>query len=76
MLVSKIVFTLSSGFFYTVSGGIIGALIGLEVVEKQVREYDRQVARGNYLVVVNGTKDEVGRAKRLLNNSLQRKVTS
>lgn len=61
---------LSSGICVAVAGAI-GALIGLEMAEKQARLYSRRISCGNYLVIVNGTDDEIHRAESIL--SFQRK---
>ena len=62
-------FTLICGGICTAVGGIIGALIGLRITKKQVREYGERIARGDYLLIVKGTKDEIEQAKRILNTS-------
>lgn len=72
MLLSKIIFTLSSGFFCTVSGGILGAFIDFRVNQEQSKEYSRRLAQGDYLIVVKGKTDEINRAKQLLSSFLQK----
>ncbi len=62
-------FTLLCGGICTVAGGIIGALNRLRISKKQASKYREQVACGNYLLIVNGTKDEIKQAKCLLNTS-------
>lgn len=60
--------TLSGGVIGAVSGGIIGALIGLGIPEERARVYNERVSRGHYLVIVDGTDDEIARAEAILRN--------
>lgn len=64
---SAIVFTLLSGGICTAAGGMIGALIGLGLTSEQAKNYSHQVAEGHFLLVVEGTQQEILRAKQLLN---------
>lgn len=48
------------------TGGVIGALVNLGISEKQARECALQIAKGNYLLIVAGTKTDIFRAERLL----------
>jgi hypothetical protein len=68
-LVPAVGFTLLCGGICTVAGRIVGALIGLRMTKKQARKYGERVVRGNYLLIVNGTKDDIKQAERILNNS-------
>src|SRR4029453_10916607 len=47
-------------------GGAVGALLGHFVAKKHLPKYEEFVRTGNYLLVVHGTEEEVGRAQRLL----------
>lgn len=58
--------TLSGGALGAISGGIIGALIGLGIPEERARVYNERVAQGEYLVIVDGTDDEIARAEAIL----------
>ncbi len=49
-------------------GGLIGALVNLGSVENQARECATQISRGNYLLIVAGTKADIFRAERILYN--------
>lgn len=51
------------------AGGLIGALVGLGIPEEQAKVYNDRVSRGEFLVMVNGSEDEVRHAESLLNNS-------
>ncbi|ACK69097.1 hypothetical protein PCC7424_0637 [Gloeothece citriformis PCC 7424] len=58
--------TLSGGVIGAVSGGIIGGLIGLGIPEERARVYNERVSRGEYLLIVDGTDDEIARAEAIL----------
>jgi hypothetical protein len=76
MLLSKIIFALASGFFCSVSGGIIGTLIVWQMSQKQAsREWNDRLTQGDYLLVIKGSKDEITRAKRFLTTSFKEKVS-
>ncbi|WP_013320246.1 general stress protein [Gloeothece verrucosa] len=60
--------TISGGLIGAVSGGIIGALIGLGIPEERARVYNERVSRGQYLVIVDGSDDEIARAEAILRN--------
>ncbi len=55
------------------SGGLLGGLVGLGIPEKEAKAYNDRVDRGDYLVIVDGTDDEIRRAEAILNrqNGLQ-----
>ncbi|MGH8001918.1 MAG: general stress protein [Brasilonema sp.] len=50
------------------AGGLLGALIGLGIPEERARVYNERVSRGDYLVIVDGTEDEIRRAETVLTN--------
>lgn len=58
--------TLSGAAIGAATGGLLGALIGLGIPEAQARVYHDRVARGEYLVIVEGTEDELRHAEALL----------
>ena len=58
--------TLSGAAIGAATGGLLGALIGLGIPEARARVYHDRVARGEYLVMVEGTEDELHRAETLL----------
>ena len=66
MLSSAIAFVLLSGGICTAAGGLTGALIGLGLTSEQAREYSQQVSRGSFLLVVEGTGQDIDRARHLL----------
>ncbi|MEB3311198.1 MAG: hypothetical protein VKJ02_13295 [Snowella sp.] len=55
--------TLGGATVGAVAGGLIGALIGLGIPEERARVYNERVARGDYLVIVEGTDAELQRVE-------------
>jgi uncharacterized protein (TIGR02271 family) len=55
------------------SGGLLGGLVGLGIPEKEAKAYSDRVHQGDYLVIVDGTDEEIRRAEAVLNhqNGLQ-----
>lgn len=51
------------------SGGILGALMAAGIGKDGVLSYQKHLEVGKYLVVYQGTKDEVHRAENLLNDT-------
>ncbi|WP_254568433.1 general stress protein [Oscillatoria sp. HE19RPO] len=49
------------------AGGLIGALVGLGIPEERAKVYKERVARGDYLVIVDGTEADIARAETILN---------
>lgn len=64
---SAIAFVLLSGGIFTAAGGLTGALIGLGLTSEQAKAYEQQISNGSFLLVVEGTPEEIDRAKSLLN---------
>lgn len=58
--------TLAGGAIGAVTGGLVGALIGLGIPEDRARVYHDRVARGEYLVIVDGTDADISRAEAIL----------
>jgi hypothetical protein len=58
--------TLSGTAIGAATGGLIGALIGLGIPEERARVYYDRVSRGDYLVMVEGTEEEIRRAELIL----------
>ena len=63
-------FTLLSGGICTAAGGLVGALIGLGLTSEQAKAYQQQISRGSVLLIVEGSGQEVDRAKYLLAKSV------
>ena len=60
--------TISGGAIGAAAGGLLGALIGLGIPEDRARVYNDRLSRGDYLVMVDGTDEEISRAETILNN--------
>jgi hypothetical protein len=60
--------TLSGGAIGAAAGSLVGALVGLGIPEERARVYNERVSRGEYLVIVDGTDDEIRRAEAILNH--------
>jgi hypothetical protein len=58
--------TLAGGAIGAVSGGLLGALVGLGIPEERARVYEDRIARGGYLVIVDGTDKDIARAEAIL----------
>lgn len=65
-LASVLADTLVGGAIGAAAGGLIGALVGLGVPEDRARGYNERVSRGDYLVLVEGTDDEIRAAEAIL----------
>jgi hypothetical protein len=68
VLSSAIAFVLLSGGICTAAGGVTGALIGLGLTSAQAKAYSQQIAGGSFLLIVEGTPQEIDRAEHLLHN--------
>lgn len=58
--------TVAGGAIGAVAGGLVGALVGLGIPEERAKVYSDRVARGEYLVMVDGTDAEIARAESIL----------
>ncbi|NJM63093.1 MAG: histidine kinase, partial [Oscillatoriales cyanobacterium RU_3_3] len=58
--------TLAGTALGATAGGLIGALVGLGIPEEEAKAYSDRVARGDYLVLLNGTESEIAEAERVL----------
>ena len=50
------------------AGGLLGGLAGLGIPEEQARIYNDRVSGGDYLVIVDGSQDEIDRAETILHS--------
>jgi hypothetical protein len=66
---SAIAFVFISSAICTVAGGFGGALIGLGLTSDQAKEYSRQVSEGSFLLIVEGTGQEIDLARQLVKQS-------
>lgn len=51
-----------------VTGGLLGGLIGLGIPEERARVYNERVERGHYLVIVDGSDEEIATAEAILHH--------
>ncbi|TFI52797.1 hypothetical protein BLD44_018950 [Mastigocladus laminosus UU774] len=58
--------TIAGAGIGAVAGGLLGALIGLGIPEERARVYNERVDRGHYLVIIDGTDEEIARAEAIL----------
>jgi hypothetical protein len=49
-------------------GAVIGGLVGLGIPEERAKAYSNSVSRGEYLVIVDGSEEEITRAASILSN--------
>ncbi|WP_319419371.1 general stress protein [Pleurocapsa sp. FMAR1] len=61
--------TLAGAGIGAVAGGIIGGLVGLGIPEDKAKIYSDRVSGGSYLVMVNGTDNDISRAERILHDN-------
>ncbi len=66
---STLASTLAGGGIGAISGGIVGALAGLGIPGDRAKVYSDRFARGDYLIVVEGSSDEIRRAEMILLNN-------
>ncbi|BAZ38576.1 multi-sensor signal transduction histidine kinase [Calothrix sp. NIES-4101] len=60
--------TLTGGAIGAATGGVVGGLVGLGIPENRARVYNDRLNQGNYIVMVDGSEDEVRHAERILRN--------
>src|SRR4028118_1146526 len=58
--------TLAGGAIGAAAGSLLGALLGLGIPEDEARSYNDRVSRGHYLVMIEGTDEEIARAQAIL----------
>lgn len=60
--------TLAGAGIGAVTGGLLGGLVGLGIPEERARVYNERVERGHYLVIVDGTDEEIASAAAILHH--------
>lgn len=50
------------------AGSVLGALVGLGIPEERARTYAERVSRGHYLLVIDGSTEEIRSAEMILRN--------
>jgi hypothetical protein len=68
-LSSAIAFVAIGSVMCTVAGGFSGALIGLGLTSERAKEYSRQVSKGSFLLIVEGSDREIDLARQLIKQS-------
>lgn len=58
----------AGAYYGMAAGGIIGALIGNGVSREKAKAYSDRVSKGDYLLMVDGTDDEIHQAEAVLRN--------
>ncbi|MGA7932722.1 MAG: general stress protein [Kovacikia sp.] len=58
--------TLAGGAIGAAAGGLVGGLVGLGIPEDRARVYSDRVSRGDYLIMVEGSEEEIRRAETIL----------
>jgi len=56
----------SGGVVDAVTGGLVGGILGLGIPQEQVQVYLDHVAGGSYLMIVDGTEEEIFQAEEIL----------
>lgn len=58
--------TFAGGAIGTAAGGIVGGLIGLGIPEDRAKHYSHRIDQGDYLVMVEGSEEEIKRSHAIL----------
>ena len=58
--------TIASSAIGAVAGSLVGGLIGLGIPEERARFYKQRIKQGDYLVIIEGTEDEIRLAQAIL----------
>jgi hypothetical protein len=58
--------TLAGAGIGAAAGGIIGALVGMGIPEERAKVYNERVKAGEYLLMVSGTEDDLGRVQTIM----------
>lgn len=66
---STLASTLAGAGIGAAAGGIIGGLVGLGIPEDKAKTYSDRVGSGSYLVMVNGSDNDISRAERILHDN-------
>jgi hypothetical protein len=59
---------LAGGVIGATAGGVVGALVGLGIPEDRAKKYSDRIEHGDYLVIVEGSNDDVQRAQTILSH--------
>ncbi|PSR15940.1 histidine kinase [filamentous cyanobacterium CCP3] len=64
--ISEIAATLAGAGIGAAAGGLVGALVGAGIPEEQAKTYEKRIKAGDYLLMVDGTANEIGRVESIL----------
>jgi outer membrane lipoprotein SlyB len=64
---SALVGMATGGFYGTTAGTLMGAALGDDISQDQAKQYSDHLAQGNYLMIVEGSKEEISKAESILN---------
>jgi hypothetical protein len=64
---SALVGMAAGGFYGTTAGTLMGAALGDDISQDQVKQYSDHLVQGNYLMIVEGSKEEISQAESILN---------
>lgn len=59
---------ISGGAIGAAAGSLVGGLVGMGIPEDRAKVYGDRVSRGEYLVMVDGSDDEISRAEAILSH--------
>jgi hypothetical protein len=65
---TALVTALTGGAIGAATGGIVGGLVGLGIPEERARGYSNRVDKGDYLVMVEGSDEDIQRAESILSH--------
>lgn len=60
--------TLAGAGIGAAAGSLVGALTGAGIPEEDAQAYSERISQGDYLVIIEGTEDEINRAGSILRN--------
>ncbi|BAU63464.1 signal transduction histidine kinase [Stanieria sp. NIES-3757] len=65
-LATALTTAVAGGAIGAAAGGLTGALVGLGIPDERANFYNERVSRGDYLVMVDGTEEEIRQAEAIL----------
>ncbi|WP_404785917.1 hypothetical protein [Altericista sp. CCNU0014] len=66
---SALVGMATGGVYGTAAGTLMGAALGEDISHDRAKQYGDRLAEGNYLMIVEGSKDEISSAESILKAS-------
>lgn len=65
---SALVGMAAGGFYGTAAGTIMGAALGDHISQNEVEQYDDRLAQGDYIILIEGSEEEIQTAANILKN--------